>query len=84
MHGSVWQLQEAKNSFSQVVDLAVNSGAQTITKHGKPAVVVVSVAEYDAILKPKKSLFAALRECPEDLGNFIPERSREKSRTVKF
>ena len=84
MHGSVWQLQEARNSFSQVVEQAVNSGAQTITKHGKPAVVIVSAAEYDAIRKPKKSLFVALRKCPEDLGTLIPKRSREKTRGLKF
>ena len=54
MKGTVWQLQDAKNSFSQVVDLAVKSGAQTITKHGKPAVVIVSAEEYEALRKPKR------------------------------
>lgn len=84
MKGRVWQLQEAKNRFSHLVDLAVNSGAQTITKHGKPTAVLVSVAEYEAIRRPKKSLFAALRDCPEDLAPFVPERSREKTRGVNF
>ena len=84
MKGTVWQLQDAKNSFSQVVDLAVKSGAQSITKHGKPAVVIVSAEEYEALRKPKRSLIAALRECPEDLAPLIPERSREKNRAVKF
>ncbi len=84
MRGSVWQLQEAKNRFSHVVDLAVKSGAQTITKHGKPTAVLVSIEEYEAIRSPKKSLFTALRECPEDLGSLIPERSREKTRALKF
>ncbi len=32
-----WQLQEAKNRFSEVVELAMKEGAQTVTKHGRPA-----------------------------------------------
>jgi prevent-host-death family protein len=67
-----------------VVDLVVNSGAQTITKHGKPTGVLVFVAEYEAIRGPKESLLAALRECPEDLGAFLPIRSQEKTRGVNF
>jgi len=84
MKETVWQLQEAKNRFSHVVDLAVKSGAQIITKHGKPAVVIVSAAEYETIRKPKRTLFEALRDCPEELGAILPERSREKVRSVKF
>lgn len=53
-------------------------------KHGKPAAILLSVAEYEAIRKTKKSLFAASRDCPEDLGDFLPERSREKTRAVEF
>jgi prevent-host-death family protein len=30
-----WQLQEAKNKFSEVVDQAVKFGPQEITRHGK-------------------------------------------------
>ncbi len=30
-----WQLQEAKNKFSQVVDCACNEGPQIVTRHGK-------------------------------------------------
>jgi prevent-host-death family protein len=84
MENSVWQLQEAKNRFSHLVDLTVKSGAQTITKHGKPTVVMVSVAEYEAIRKPKRTLYQALRECPEDLGAILPDRNQEKVRTLDF
>ena len=84
MKNSVWQLQEAKNRFSHVVDLAVTSGAQTVTKHGTPTVVIISAAEYESIRKPKRTLFAALRDCPEDLQGILLERSREKVRSVKF
>jgi len=42
-----WQLQEAKNRLSEVVDLAVQDGPQTVTRHGKEVVVVVAKAEFD-------------------------------------
>ncbi|MDR3070144.1 MAG: type II toxin-antitoxin system Phd/YefM family antitoxin [Propionibacteriaceae bacterium] len=42
----VWQVQEAKQHLSEVIALAISEGEQVITKHGKPAVVVVSFDEY--------------------------------------
>jgi len=39
-------LKEAKNALSTLVAAALKDAPQTITKHGKPAVVVLSVAEY--------------------------------------
>ena len=43
---NVWQLQEAKNQFSLVVDNALTKGPQTVTRHGEPTVMVISVAEF--------------------------------------
>ena len=40
---AVWQVQEAKNHFSELIERAVNEGPQTITRHGKPVVRVVAV-----------------------------------------
>jgi antitoxin Phd len=37
-----WQLQEAKNKFSNLVETAQRKGPQIVTKHGKEAVVVVT------------------------------------------
>lgn len=79
-----WQLQEAKNHLSEVVALAMKEGAQTITKHGKPAVVVVSVEEYEQSRAPRRSLFTALRECPEGLSGIVGRRSKEPAREVRF
>jgi antitoxin Phd len=43
---STWSVQDAKNSFSAVVDAASRGKPQFVTKHGKPAVVVVAASEY--------------------------------------
>ena len=37
-----WQLQEAKAKFSELVQKAIDEGPQTVTRHGKDAVVVLS------------------------------------------
>jgi prevent-host-death family protein len=84
MSGSTWQLQEAKNRFSELVDLAVKNGAQTVTKHGRPTVVVISVEDYEKSVKPKRSLLQALRECPVDPSEWMIERSKEIARRTPF
>jgi prevent-host-death family protein len=58
-----WQLKEAKNHFSEIVQLALNEGPQTITCHGKPSVVVVSVKHYHRECG-RERLSSILRECP--------------------
>ena len=61
---NTWQLQEAKNQLSMVVDSALSQGAQTITRHGEPAVVVISVVEYRKLLPKRKRLIEVLKSCP--------------------
>ena len=43
-----WSVQDAKNRFSEVVE-AARQKPQTVTKHGKPAVVVVAADEYERL-----------------------------------
>ncbi len=59
-----WQLQEAKNKFSRVVDNAVNSGPQIITRHGVEVVIVISCAEYQKMMASRGSLSAFFRDSP--------------------
>lgn len=40
-----WSIQDAKNRFSEVVQ-AARRKPQSVTKHGKPVVVVVAADEY--------------------------------------
>lgn len=65
---SEWQLQAAKNRFSEVVNRAITDGAQTITRHGKPVVVVMSQEEFRKLAPPKNEKFdllAHLLACPD-------------------
>jgi antitoxin Phd len=40
-----WQIQEAKNRFSELVDLSLSEGPQIVTRHGKPVVQIVPIAQ---------------------------------------
>ncbi len=68
---SVWQLQEAKDQLSRVVEQAVAEGVQTITRHGKPVVMVVAAEAYRR-LKPRRRTVDVLRACP--VSNLEPKR----------
>jgi prevent-host-death family protein len=45
-----WSMQDAKNRFSEVVE-AAQRAPQTVTKHSKPAVVVLDADEYERLRK---------------------------------
>lgn len=67
-----WQLQTAKQHFSELVERAQRDGPQVVTKHGKEAVVVVSVEEYQRLRGGGPSLIEFIRSAPDfdalDLG----------------
>jgi len=53
--GYAWQLQEAKNKLSEVIDKALKKGPQEITRHGRKTAVVLSFKEYQKLKKRKGS-----------------------------
>jgi prevent-host-death family protein len=63
-HDREWQLQDAKNRLSQVVDSALHDGPQTITLRGKPAAVVVSFEEYRKLTLPRVGLSTFFEQSP--------------------
>ena len=77
-------LQDAKNRFSAVVEAALRGRPQEVSRRGKPAVVVLSHAEYTRLLAaagPARESFAAhLMEFP---GEAVP-RAGAQPRDVDF
>ena len=59
-----WQLQDAKNRFSELVRKAREEGPQMITLHGRDAVVVVSANEYGKLSRPRGNLVDFFRKSP--------------------
>ncbi len=50
-----WQLQDAKNRFSAVVEAALAGDPQHVTRRGRPAVVVLAVDEYERLRSLEKA-----------------------------
>jgi prevent-host-death family protein len=77
----VWQVQEAKQKFSQLVRQAIEQGPQVVTRHGEEAVVVISAAEYRRLTGRQFDVKAFLLAGP-DLGALDLERKAEMPRDV--
>jgi len=79
----VWQLQAAKQHFSELVERARRDGPQVVTKHGKEAVVVVSVEEFDRLRGSEPSLIEFIRSAP-DFDELDLDRARDRGRPVEL
>ena len=77
-----WQLQDAKNRFSEVVKKAIMNGPQVVTRRGVETVVVISVDEYRKLTKPKTTLSEFFKESPLKNSNIDLERVKEYPREV--
>lgn len=75
--GQVWQLQEAKNKFSVVVNQALTEGPQIITRRGVKTAVVLSYADYRQNLARQQKLSEFFRKSP--LAEVELDLSRDKS-----
>jgi prevent-host-death family protein len=60
----VWQLQDAKNKFSEVVNEALAKGPQFVTRHGEKVVVILSNQEYQQLNKSKPKLSEFFQQSP--------------------
>lgn len=77
-----WQLQDAKNKFSEIVRRATTEGPQFVSKHGKDEVVVLSVKDFKKLEGPKSSLVEFFRESPLASIELDVERDKTPSRDV--
>jgi prevent-host-death family protein len=76
-----WQVQEAKQKFSQLVRRAVEEGPQTVTRHGEEIVVVVSAAEFRRLTGSEQDFKTFLLSGP-DLSLLDLERAKDMPRDV--
>ncbi len=77
-----WQLQDAKNKFSNLVETAQKKGPQIVTKHGKEAVVILSITEYKRLSKPKINLIQFFKNSPLAEETIELSRNKETPRDV--
>ncbi len=83
---TTWQLQDAKNRFSAVVDAALDGEPQRVTRRGTPVVIVLSVEEYERLCGLEKAnaptFTELLLQIPQDDGEF--ERIQVSPRPIEF
>jgi prevent-host-death family protein len=82
-----WQLQDAKNRFSEVVKRARDEGPQTVTVHGRPAAVIVSVSDWERLTTPQVTFTDFLLSAepwPDDVVDIVNDRSRDTGRDIAF
>ncbi len=74
--GNVWQLQDAKAHFSELLETTVAEGPQIITKRGVPTAVLVPIEQWCRLSRASKpdlkELFLAPEPRTEDLA--VPRR----------
>jgi prevent-host-death family protein len=82
-----WQLQDAKNQFSKVVQSARTQGPQIVTLRGERAAVVLSASDYDALTAARPNIVDCLLSGPpwdNELAEVIERRAKTPSRDTAF
>ena len=82
-----WQLQEAKNRLSEVVDLAIAEGPQTVTRHGKEVAVIVAKEEFEERRRrrgPRGTILPFLRHLAFARAGIRLERVKDVDRDLEL
>ncbi len=77
-----WQLQEAKNRLSEVVDSALRQGPQVITRRGAETAVVLSIEDYRKMRRPETDLVSFFQASPLAGVELDLERDRKAGREI--
>jgi antitoxin Phd len=64
--GAAWKLQDVQNHFEEILEEALNSGPQTVTRSGEPVVVVVDIETWKRLSSSRPDFEAFLRSAPLD------------------
>jgi prevent-host-death family protein len=77
-----WQLQEAKNKLTEVINKALSSGPQTITRRGKKTAVVISIEDYKKLTSKAESLADFFKNSPFKDIDIDLERDSDTGREI--
>lgn len=78
-----WQVQTAKQRFSELVERAVSEGPQVVTKHGRETVVVLEIGEYRRLVGVPMDFKEFLLSMPRG-DDLEIERSKDLPREIDF
>ena len=81
---NIWQLQDAKSKFSELVERALAQGAQIVTRRGKKAVVVMPFEEYERLTHQEGSLAQFLLSSPLAGSELSIQRDKSMPRKIEI
>ena len=81
---SIWQLQDAKNRFSELVKRALEDGVQVVTRHGEKVVVILPYDEYKQMTRPGSNLAEFLLNSPIAGSEIEVDRDRSLPRDIEI
>jgi len=81
---NIWQLQDAKNRFSNLVNEAQKSGPQIVTKRGEEAVVILSIDDFRKLTQPLNDLVVFFKHSPLAGMNLKIKRDKSPSREIEI
>lgn len=84
MSDRAWQIRDARARFRELIERAIHEGPQIVTRHGKDAVVVVSVAEWERRNRRRGDLVAFFAGSPLREEGVKIERVRDEPRDIEF
>jgi antitoxin Phd len=79
----MWQVQEAKAKFSELLDKALSEGPQVVSRRGVAAAVLVPIEEWERLQKRARPSLKDLLLSDENRFEIdLPPRGQWKSRPV--
>jgi len=81
---NIWQLQDAKSKFSEMVDQTLANGVQIVTRRGKKTVVVLPYAEYEQLTHHNEPLSKFLLRSPLAGSELDLNRDKSHPRDIGF
>jgi prevent-host-death family protein len=76
-----WQVQDAKQRFSELIRTAHADGPQVVTRHGEEIAVVIDIADYRRLKGDVAEFKDYLRSGP-DFDDLDLERTAERPRST--
>ena len=77
----IWELQDAKSRFSEVVDLTLTEGPQLVARRGGETVVILAAKDYHRLVDDEPNMIDHLLNAPRGEALIIT-RSKETIRDL--
>lgn len=84
MKENIWQIQEAKNKFSSLIEKSIKEGPQIVTKRKKEAVVVISFEDYKSIIERQKNIVDFFQSSPLFEEDLAIDRNKDYPRDINL